>query len=102
MTKMKEFKELAHSPTVSKRFIWNLNPGIWGETLSSTDSELPPLGNWALKAQGLGFAPCWTPRKLKSATVSPSICHEVMGLDAMILGPGGCPTNSTVEHWPRR
>ena len=25
------------------------------------------------------------PRKLKSATVSPSICHEVMGLDAMIL-----------------
>ena len=63
---MKEFKELAHSPTVSKRFIWNLNPGIWGETLSSTDSELPPLGNWALKAQGLGFAPCWTPRKLLS------------------------------------
>ena len=25
------------------------------------------------------------PRKLKSATVSPSICHEVMGPDAMIL-----------------
>ena len=25
------------------------------------------------------------PRKIKSATVSPSICHEVMGLDAMIL-----------------
>ena len=24
-------------------------------------------------------------KKLKSATVSPSICHEVMGLDAMIL-----------------
>ena len=24
------------------------------------------------------------PRKIKSATVSPSICHEVMGLDAMI------------------
>ena len=24
-------------------------------------------------------------RKIKSATVSPSICHEVMGLDAMIL-----------------
>ena len=24
------------------------------------------------------------PQKLKSATVSPSICHEVMGLDAMI------------------
>ena len=23
--------------------------------------------------------------KIKSATVSPSICHEVMGLDAMIL-----------------
>ena len=23
------------------------------------------------------------PRKIKSATVSPSICHEVMGLDAM-------------------
>ena len=25
------------------------------------------------------------PKKIKSATVSPSICHEVMGLDAMIL-----------------
>ena len=25
------------------------------------------------------------PLKIKSATVSPSICHEVMGLDAMIL-----------------
>ena len=26
----------------------------------------------------------WEPRKRKSATVSPSICHEVMGPDAMI------------------
>ena len=25
------------------------------------------------------------PRKIKSATVSPFICHEVMGPDAMIL-----------------
>ena len=25
------------------------------------------------------------PRKIKSATVSPSMCHEVMGSDAMIL-----------------
>ena len=25
------------------------------------------------------------PQKIKSDTVSPSICHEVMGLDAMIL-----------------
>ena len=25
------------------------------------------------------------PRKIKSVTVSPSICHEVMGLNAMIL-----------------
>ena len=25
------------------------------------------------------------PRKINSATVSPSICHEVMGPDAMIL-----------------
>ena len=25
------------------------------------------------------------PRKIKSVTVSPSVCHEVMGLDAMIL-----------------
>ena len=25
------------------------------------------------------------PRKIKSATVSPSVCHEVMGPDAMIL-----------------
>ena len=25
------------------------------------------------------------PQKIKSVTVSPSICHEVMGLDAMIL-----------------
>ena len=27
----------------------------------------------------------WEPRKIKSATVSPSICHEVMRLDVMIL-----------------
>ena len=27
----------------------------------------------------------WEPKKIKSATVSPSICHEVMGPDAMIL-----------------
>ena len=26
------------------------------------------------------------PKKIKSVTVSPSICHEVMGLDLMILG----------------
>ena len=26
------------------------------------------------------------PKKIKSATVSPSICHEVMGPDAMVLG----------------
>ena len=26
------------------------------------------------------------PKKIKSVTVSPSICHEVMGPDAMILG----------------
>ena len=25
------------------------------------------------------------PKKIKSVTVSPCICHEVMGLDAMIL-----------------
>ena len=25
------------------------------------------------------------PRKIKSATVSPSSCHEVMGMDAMIF-----------------
>ena len=27
----------------------------------------------------------WEPKKIKSATVSPSICHEVMGPEAMIL-----------------
>ena len=27
----------------------------------------------------------WEPPKIKSDTVSPPICHEVMGLDAMIL-----------------
>ena len=45
------------------------------------------------------------PKKIKSVTVSivsPSICHEVMELDAMILGSGCCPTNSRAEHWPRR
>ena len=31
------------------------------------------------------FSVILEPRKIKSATVSPSICHEVMGLDAMIL-----------------
>ena len=27
----------------------------------------------------------WEPKKIKSLTVSTSICHEVMGLDSMIL-----------------
>ena len=31
------------------------------------------------------YAAILEPRKIKSATFSPSICHEVMGLDAMIL-----------------
>ena len=31
------------------------------------------------------FAVILEPLKIKSATVSPSICHEVMGPDAMIL-----------------
>ena len=31
------------------------------------------------------FAVILEPQKIKSVTVSPSICHEVMGLDAMIL-----------------
>ena len=45
------------------------------------------------------------PEKIKSvpaSIVSPSICREVMGLDAMILGSGDCPTNSRAECWPRR
>ena len=33
----------------------------------------------------LPFAVILEPRKIKSATVSPFICHEVMGPDAMIL-----------------
>ena len=33
----------------------------------------------------LPSAVIWEPKKIKSATVSPSIYHEVMGLDAMIL-----------------
>ena len=31
------------------------------------------------------FAVILEPLKIKAATVSPSICHEVMGSDAMIL-----------------
>ena len=34
------------------------------------------------------FAVIWEPKKIKSvtdSTVSPSICHDVMGPDAMIL-----------------
>ena len=31
------------------------------------------------------FEVIWGPKKLKSTTVSPSICYEVMGSDAMIL-----------------
>ena len=34
---------------------------------------------------GLPSAMILETRKIKSDTVSPSICHEVMGLDAMIL-----------------
>ena len=44
------------------------------------------------------------PRKIKSATVSPSICHEVMGPDAMILVFWmlfiGRTDAETPIHWP--
>ena len=30
------------------------------------------------------------PRKIKSATISPSICHEVMGTDAMKVNVAKC------------
>ena len=33
----------------------------------------------------LPSAVIWEPKKIKSVTVSPSICHEVVGPDAMIL-----------------
>ena len=39
------------------------------------------------------------PPKIKSATVSPSICHEVMGPDAMIL-VSECCTLSQLFHSP--
>ena len=46
------------------------------------------------------------PRKIKSATVSPSICHEVMGPDAMIRSLGqddplekGMATHSSILAW---
>ena len=32
----------------------------------------------------LPSAVIWEPKKIQSVTVSPSICHEVMGLDAML------------------
>ena len=46
------------------------------------------------------------PRKIKSATVSPSICHEAMGPDAMIRSLGqddslekGMATHSSILAW---
>ena len=40
------------------------------------------------------------PRKIKSATVSPSICHEVMGLDAMsVLDCVKLPARHFRESW---
>ena len=49
---------------------------------------LPRSKNLLISCVQLQSAVILEPRKIKSATVSiisPSICHEVMGLDAMIL-----------------
>ena len=47
----------------------------------------------------------WEPKKIKSVTVSifpPSVCHEVMGLDAMIFSPFSCfPLFLWIDHWGR-
>ena len=54
------------------------------------DSSLPGSSvHGIFQARILGWGPViLEPKKIKSVTVfivSPSICHEVMGLDAMIL-----------------
>ena len=36
------------------------------------------------------------PKKIKSVSVSPSICHKVMGPDAMVLGPLGPGTHKVL------
>ena len=46
---------------------------------------LPRSKNLLISWLQLPSAVIWEPRKIKLVTVSPSISHEVMGLDAMIL-----------------
>ena len=46
---------------------------------------LPSSKHLLISWQQLPSAVILEPKKIKSVTVSPSICHEVMGPDAMIL-----------------
>ena len=55
-------------------------------------SLLYSMLSFLLRSRRLLFHGCshhlqwfWSPKKIKSVTVSPSICHEVMGPDAMVL-----------------
>ena len=76
----------------------------WTPGVGDEQGGLACCGSWGRKESDITFLPrskrlliSWLqspsavilePRKIKSATVStvsPSICHEVMGLDAMIL-----------------
>ena len=42
----------------------------------------------------------WAPKNIKSVTVSPSICREVMELDAMILAFGMLSFKPKLFHSP--
>ena len=48
-------------------------------------TSLPRIKHLLISWLQSPFEVIWGPKKLKSTTVSPSICYEVMGSDAMIL-----------------
>ena len=56
---MREFKELAYSPTASKRFIWNLNPGNIASGITFLTTIHPRLpGEGQHRISGFMGFPC--------------------------------------------
>lgn len=95
MTKMKEFKELAHSPTASKRFIWNLNPGninFRNHVLSHHPPRLPGEGHLTVSRRiGLSLSPhyCTLPNILLGVLLAllNLISSITVTLEGCVLSP---------------
>ena len=69
----------------SQTFVGNVMSPLFNMLFSLVISFLPRGKCLLISWLQLPSAVILEPKKIKSDAVSPSICHEVMGLDAMIF-----------------